>query len=472
MNKRNKIILFALIPTLLISLAIILSSQGSGSVQTTAESTPAIPATSTLQVSQARQYGVPFKNIPEHVVLYEVNLRAFSPTGDLKGVISRLDEIKALGVNTIYLMPIFPIGKIKSVNSPYSVQNYYQVNPEFGGLEDLRTLTDEAHKRDMAVILDWVANHTAWDNPWIANQDWYTQEKGKIISPAGTNWQDVADLNYTNPAMRLAMIDALRYWVLEANVDGFRCDAADFIPFDFWQQAIEALQSIPDRKIILLAEGAREDHFSAGFQMNYSWDFYNQLKRVFDGQSATTLYSTHLAEYQGLAAGQNKLRFTTNHDESAWDASPVVLFHGKEGAIAASIITTSMGGVPMLYSGQEVGREDNTPFFSNSPIHWEQNADMLQTYQAVMAFYNQSGALQEGDLRDCSTADVVCFSRSSASEEVLVLVHVRDQALDFAIPAEWQNSAWLDAFTGTPVALETSLQLDGFGYRVLRREKP
>ena len=177
--------------------------------------------------------------------MYEINERALSQSGDFNGIIERLDEIKALSVNVIWLMPIHPIGEINTVNSPYCVRNYLEVNPEFGSLTDLKKLVKEAHKRDIAVIMDWVANHTAWDNPWISNTSWYTQVNGEIIHPAGTNWLDVADLNYSNTEMRQAMISAMKYWIEDIYIDGFRCDAADWIPFDFWKQATRLAGSHP-----------------------------------------------------------------------------------------------------------------------------------------------------------------------------------------------------------------------------------
>lgn len=195
-------------------------------------------------------HAIPFDNVPAtvDVVMYEVNLRAFSSTGDLQGVINRLDEIKSLGVNVIWIMPIHPIGEINSVNSPYSVKDYKAVSSEYGTLEDLRNLTAEAHERDMAVIMDWIANHTAWDNEWINNKSWYTQDgNGNIVHPPGTNWLDVADLNYENMDMQNAMIDAMKYWILQANVDGFRCDYADGVPYEFWKRAIDTLTSLPER---------------------------------------------------------------------------------------------------------------------------------------------------------------------------------------------------------------------------------
>jgi len=409
------------------------------------------------------------EQIPEHIIMYEVNIRVFSSEGDLAGVTSRLDQIGALGVNVLWLMPIFPIGQLNSVNSPYCVQNYTEVNPEFGTFSDLLVLVDSAHSKDMAVILDWVANHTAWDNPWIENDSWYTQVNGEIIHPEGTNWQDVADLNYDNNEMRLAMIDALNFWIQEANIDGYRFDAADFVPFDFWQQALNVVDSATDRELIFLAEGARADHFTAGFQMNFSWNFYNQMKNVYNGQPATLLYTTHITEYQNIPAGKNKLRFTTNHDESAWDATPITLFNEENGALTASVITIYMGGVPLIYGSQEVGIAETIPFFSNYPINWEQNPDMYQTYQDILNFYLNSEALLEGELQDYSTNDVVCFTRTSATEEVLVIANIRDTAIEYDIPSGFQNTSWSDGFSGQPLTLETSIPLNGYSYSVLMR---
>jgi 1,4-alpha-glucan branching enzyme len=239
-------------------------------------------------------------------------------------------------------------------------------------------LVEKAHEKNIAVILDWVANHTSWDNAWIANTSWYTQDgSGNIISPPGTTWNDVADLNYDNSDMRLAMIDAMKFWIETANVDGFRCDAADFVPFDFWEQAIDSLQLLPGRDLILLAEGIRTDHFTAGFQMNYSWDFYGALTDVFTkGFSVTTLYTTNTTEYSLLPTGTRKLRFTTNHDESN-KATPVEVFNGKNGALCASVLAIYLQGSPLIYCGQEVGVDNTSTYMGSNYINWNGNPEML-----------------------------------------------------------------------------------------------
>ena len=430
------------------------------------------PVTPTVNNSNYVQYGLPFTHLPasEDLVIYEVNLRAFSSSGDIQGVINRLDQLQNLGVKVIWLMPIHPIGEVNSVNSPYSVKDFKAVSSEYGSLADLRTLSDEAHKRNMAIMMDWVANHTAWDNEWMVNKAWYTQDaNGNVIHPPGTNWLDVADLNFSSMEMRLAMIDAMKYWILEANVDGFRCDYADGVPFDFWKQALDSLKAIPNRNLVFLAEGARADHFDAGFDLNYGWNFYGGLKNVFKGQSANRLWNINNEEYNNVAAGKHILRFSTNHDESAWDHTPMVLFNGKAGAIAASVISFYMGGVPLIYTGQEVGRQNPLPFFSNSPINWNANPDMLQEYQDLLALYSQSPSLRKGSITNYPDVDIVAFTKALVNEEFLILVNVRDNTVNYSLPSALQNSQWIDALSGNSINLGTTLALANYQYLVLKK---
>ena len=417
------------------------------------------------------QYETPFTEIPatSDVVMYEINERAFSVSGDFAGILPRLDSIKALGVNVIWLMPIHPIGAINSLNSPYCIKNFTEVNPEFGNLEDLRTLVREAHNRKMAVILDWVANHTSWDNPWIQNKTWYTQDAaGNIIHPAGTNWMDVADLNFDNSLMRQEMIKALKYWVLAANVDGYRCDAADYVPFSFWKQALDSLKKIPNRQLILLGEGARTDHFTAGFQTNFGWSFYDKNVGVFqNGQSAAGYLTTHQSEYNAIPAGSHRLRFTSNHDKCAWEDTPLVFFGGKNGSMAAFVVNTYLGGVPLIYNGQEVGCPVKLPFFSRSPINWTTNPDMFAAYKRIMAIRAAHPALRSGTLEYFANADIAAFKRTTATDEVLVIVNVRNAAKTFSVPTGIQNTSWTDAVSGAAVNLSSTLGLNAYEYRIL-----
>ena len=412
----------------------------------------------------------PLSNVPDvdKATIYEVNLRAQSSEGTLQGVISKLDHIKSLGTNIIWLMPIYEQGSVNSVGSPYSVKNYEKISPEYGTLADLRALTDQAHAMGMAVILDWVANHTAWDHPWIAaHPEWYTQNaNGQIIIPPGTNWNDVADLNFDQNAMRKAQIDAMKYWVLEANVDGFRCDYADGVPFDFWSEAIAALKSLPKRDVLMLAEGTRSDHYQAGFDLTYGWNFYAALKNVWNGAATSALTTSNQLEYGAIPASKGKVRFTTNHDESAWDASPMTLFNGKNGAIAASVVNIFSGGVPLLYTGQEVGKTGTTPFFNNATINWAANADMLSAYQKLYDIYNNNPAARSRTISAYQLSnDLVCWKKTNGSSSVLILVNVRNSTIYATLPPALTGD-FNNLISGTIDNLSSSLTLTPYAYRV------
>ncbi|RYE16658.1 MAG: alpha-amylase, partial [Sphingobacteriales bacterium] len=421
-------------------------------------------------------YGTPFASVPDtkDAVIYEVNLRAFSNEANLKGLENRLDELKDLGVNVIWLMPIYPVGIIKSaggLGSPYAVRDYNKVNTEFGNLDDLRTVVSKAHERGMAVILDWVANHTAWDNPWIANKAWYQQDgSGNIISPIGTNWADVAALNYNNADMRKAMIRSMKFWVLTANVDGYRCDAVDFVPTDFWKQTLDTLKKFNTRKLILLGEGNKKEQFNAGFQINYAFEFYDKLKGVFAGtQAPSVLFTTNTNEYNAIPEGSFKLRYTTNHDVTSSDGATVDIYKGKQGALAAFVLAAYMNGIPLLYNGQEVGSPKRIDFFKKDPIDWTTNPDMTAEYKKLIAFRQSSEAVKTGALTQYANSDVIAFEKKAGTQDVLVLVNVRNAAMDYTLPTALQHSGWKNALTGADVTLATQLNLPAYNYLILKK---
>lgn len=417
-----------------------------------------------------QQYGTPLATVPNpsNAFIYEVNLRAQSSTGNLQGVIANLQHIKDLGTNVIWLMPIYEQGTTNGVNSPYCIKDYTKISPEYGTLADLRALTTQAHALGMAVILDWVANHTSWDHPWIsAHPEWYSKNSaGQIIIPPGTNWNDVADLDFNQTAMRNEQIAAMKYWILEANIDGFRCDYADGVPFDFWQSAISTLRNIPNRTVLMLAEGARNDHYEAGFDLTYGWNYYTALKNIWAGSSTSTLTTTQQSEFANVPSGKGKIRFTTNHDESAWDASPMTLFNGKSGALAASVAAIFSGGTPLLYTGQEVGKTGTTPFFSNTNINWNANADLLTNYQKIGAIYQTNPAARVRDLSTYQVSnDVFCWKKTSGNNSLLILVNVRNAAVSCTIPSILSGN-FLNLVTNQNEQVTTNISLPAYGYRI------
>lgn len=435
------------------------------------EDSPSTDNNTTTTNQDPTQYGVPFANVPDapDATIYQVNIRSFSSTGNFQGVINRLDSIKSLGINVIYLMPIYPVGSLKSVNSPYCVKDYKSVNSEFGTLTDLRVLIDGAHERGMAVILDWVANHTSWDNAWINTPTWYVRNAaGEIQSPSG--WTDVAQLNFSNYDMRKAMIKAMKYWVLTANCDGFRCDYADGPPADFWKQAIDTLRNIKTHKLLMLAEGNRSDHFSSGFDYIFGFKFYEQLKTIFsNNQPVTNINTINSSEYTGAGTNNRVVRYITNHDVNSSDGTPQDLFGGYAGSVSAFIVAAYMKSIPMIYDGQEVGTPYQLTFpFTGIYIDWTLNKELTQIYKKIIAIRNDNEAIRKGTLYTYSNQDVCAFKKTLNNSSVLVICNFRNETLSFSLPQELQNSDWTDAFTGSSAHLDTNINLTPYQYLVLK----
>ena len=430
--------------------------------------TPTPPATNT---GDPAQYGTPYATVPatKDIVMYEVNIKTF-PNANFAGVESRLDSIKALGVNVIWLMPIYPIGMgNKEVGSPYSVQNYEGVNSAFGTLDDLRNLVTQAHTLGMAVILDWEANGTSWDNAWItSNPSWYIQSGGTIQQLA--TYTDVAALNFSNPTMRLALIKAKKYWVFTANVDGYRCDFADNPPSDFWTQALDTLNTITTHKLIYLAEGTASAEISSGFQLDYAFNYYGSIKSLFAGTSTPgSLFATNSTEIGSIPASGTKLRYITNHDDASSDGSTITEYGGKQGALAAFAIVSYMGGVPLIYSSQEVGYPNPINFFNNVAVDYTANPDMVAAYKQILGFRAAHEAIKTGILTQYNDANIVAFEKTSGIDDVLVLVNTKNAAETFSVPAALQGTTWVNGYTGANVTFSTQYTIQPYSYLAFKR---
>jgi len=413
--------------------------------------------------------------VPEvaDVVMYQVNPRVFAASNSFQAILNRIDSIQDLGVNMIWIMPIYPIGQEKSKNSPYSVRDYKAVAPEYGTVEDLRMLVESCHERGMGVILDWVANHTAWDNVWLKQHpDWYTHDdKGNIIYPPGTDWTDVADLNYDNKDMRAAMIDAMRYWVDSVGIDGFRCDVADQVPADFWSECITTLRNAAKpRNLIMLAEGANPENFRAGFDLNYAWDFMKAIERVMKGEAKVgELIKVDKSEYKDLDSGKFKLRFTTNHDEST-KATPVKLYGGVRASMAAFVATTMLHGGMLVYGSQEVGYPEPINFFKYVPVNWNANPQIREEYKRLIAAYNEHPALRSSGKvipYDDDENNVLCVDRVLNNDNVLVVVNVRDKDCAIDVPGLWGDKDVINLMTGEQMHLGKRIALHPYQYLLL-----
>jgi len=376
--------------------------------------------------------------------IYEVFVRDFSSTGNLRGVIRGLDRIQSTGADVVWLMPIYPVGLLNRkdpLGSPYSVKDYRGINPAFGTAADFRALVRAVHARRMKLILDWVPNHTSWDNVWVREHaDFYVRdERGELTVPRDdkgklTDWTDVAQLDYGNPALRREMIATMSHWLTEYGIDGFRVDVAGFVPDDFWREAVPALRAAVPRRILLLAEWGDLKMHRFGFDLSYAWDTYSRLKAVWKGAPADTLVRSELADLASMPAGGMRLRFATNHDETAWDKPPVMLFGGIEGARAAFVAMSLLPGRPMLYNGQEVESPQTLRLFHRDPVVWNRPhaAAARAFYRRVVNLARTDSAFLTGAFRPAETsapADVIAYQRGDA----LVLVNVRPRVVRLGI---------------------------------------
>ncbi len=389
------------------------------------------PITSDAPASEVQE------TAPSDPVIYEVFVRSFTPEGTFGAMIPRLDGLKELGVDMLWLMPIHPVGEARkkgTLGSPYAIRDYKAVNPRFGTMEEFQALVEEIHARDMRIIIDLVANHTAWDNAWLdEHPEWYTRDdNGEIIHPAGTDWTDVADLNYDEPGVRAAMRDAMRFWVEEVGIDGYRCDVADLVPMDFWSEAIAELRSI--KPVLMLAEGSDPELHASGFDLNYAWDTYSAMKDIWRGAPADTLLTVLDAERERYG-DDARMRFTTNHDETAWDDTPLALFGGTAGAQAAAVVAATLPGAFLVYNGQEVGDPQRIPLFEKTTVAWDTDPAMRSFYADLLAQRAQfdSGILEL--LEHDAMADVLAYERYESADAGVgqrITVNVRNRAVTFS----------------------------------------
>ncbi len=412
--------------------------------------------------------------------IYEVFVQDFSPAGNFRGVIGGLDRIQATGANVVWLMPIHPIGVRNhkgTLGSPYASRDFRGINPAYGNATDFHALVHAVHERGMKIILDWVPDHTAADHPWVREHpDYYVRdEHGKPSVPRGpdgklTDWDDVLQLDYGNPAVRREMIASMRYWLEKFEIDGFRVDAAGFVSYDFWREAVPALRAAVPRPILLLAEWGDLEMHRAGYDLTYGWDSYKRLKDVWRGTAASTFIRDELADLPKMPPGGMRMRFTTNHDETAWDDPPLRLFGGSAGARAAYVAIALLPGRPLLYDGQEVESPQKLGLFERQPIVWNQpRASQARTfYASVVKLARTEPALVTRDLDEVKTSapdDVISYRR----RDLIVLVNARSHPVRLAVTGV--NLAGARDLLSSRVERGDTVALQAYGAVVLKGPK-
>lgn len=423
----------------------------------------------------------------KNAVIYEVNVRQFTPEGSFKGLINHLDRLDEMGIDILWLMPIYPISRVKRkatnerlvddikdlderkkyFGSPYAVADYKGVNPDLGTPEDFKELVNQVHQRGMKIILDYVPNHTGWDNHWITDHpDWYTKDnEGNIIDPIdpGTGsswgWTDVADLNYDVQAMRDAQIDALLFWIKDMNVDGFRHDVAHNVPVDFWKEASQAIiKAKPDA--FLLAEAEQAELRSAEtFHADYGWEFHHLMNDIANGNKN----AGHIDEWMARNRAKNDkgfhIQFTSNHDENTWNGSVFERMGDAHKALA--VLTSTFDGMPMLYGGQEEPMKHRLKFFEKDDIGFK-NYAYAPFYSSLFDLKDRNQALWNGDfggkLEKIADSDSIYgFTREKNGDRVFVLINLSYSEASTSIDREL--SAVKDIFSGKELVFKAGDQV-------------
>ena len=380
----------------------------------------------------------------KNATIYEVNVRQYTPEGTFNAFSEHLPRLKEIGVDILWFMPIHPIGKINrketesSMGSYYSVQDYKSVSSDYGTKEDFKRMVEQAHGLGMKVILDWVPNHTAWDNPWTENKDWYVlNEEDDFIPPLGTDWTDVIQLDYTNEEMRAAMIDAMKYWVAEFGVDGYRCDVAGKVPTDFWVRAHAELDEVKD--VFMLAEDEEPELLIEAFDMNYAWEYAHIIREIAKGAMTFDRLDSLLAEdAKKFPDNSYRMYFTSNHDENSWNGTDVEMYGDNFQNFA--VLSATIDGMPLVYSGQEAVLDKQLLFFEKDEIEWKDYV-LVDFYTDLLALNKQNEALWNGahganPIRISSPEGTYAYQRNKADFGVYVGLNNTQMTQEISFPLE------------------------------------
>ncbi|WP_111682269.1 alpha-amylase family glycosyl hydrolase [Winogradskyella tangerina] len=397
------------------------------------------------------------KEMMESAIIYEANIRQYSPEGTFDAFTKDIPELKELGVKVIWLMPVFPISETKRkatggkfasdfpeeerskyLGSYYAITDYTEINPEFGTKEDFRELVQTAHENGIYVILDWVPNHTGWDHEWLKEHpEYYTQnDSGEVIHPEGTDWTDVADLNYDNQDMRKEMIEDMMYWVKEEGVDGFRCDVAGSVPLDFWETAIPQLRS--EKNLFMLAEAWEPELLDGDlFDMAYAWDGHHTMNGMAKGEKSVSDFDAYMNKIKkDYDEDDILMNFITNHDENSWNGTIKERMGDKNELFTALYYLKP--GMPLIYSGQEYGLNHRLKFFEKDSIPKEKG-DAWTLLQKLGELKSSNSALHGGKNsatynRLGSDDEVLIFERTKNDETIVFVGNFSDNDNKVSIP--------------------------------------
>ncbi len=454
----------------------------------------------------------PRPNVPDwhkNATIYEVNLRHFTPEGTFKAFEAHLPRLKKMGIDILWLMPIHPVSlknRKGALGSPYAVGDYYDVNPDFGTMEDFKHLLKSIHDLGMYCIIDWVPNHSGWDNPWITEHpDWYTKDKdGNITDPINKDtgeswgWTDVADLNYDNPEMRQGMIDAMAFWIRDIGIDGFRVDVAHGVPVDFWVDCTNALYAI--KPTFMLAEAEIPALLNSGsFVVDYGWEMHHILNELAKSKGANRAAAKKLVQ-GNLVEGQEEtkeapktaldidrvlakkaavyhkgyhMQFTSNHDENSWAGTEFQRM--GDGHKAFAVLTATFDGMPLIYTGMESAMDKQLKFFEKDEVPWG-NYEYANFYQTLFDLKHQNKALWNGEyggklvkIPTGQDEDVYAFIREKEGDRVVVIINLSGKEQNITLQGEHFEGTYTELFSKEEMTLTNGLKqkLGAWEYFVL-----
>lgn len=411
----------------------------------------------------------------KNLSIYEVNIRQYTPEGTFKAFQEHLPRLKEMGFGILWLMPVNPIGEKNRkgpLGSYYSIKDYKAVNPEFGTIEDFKELVNETHKLGMYLIIDWVANHTSWDNEWTeTNPEFYKKDSSGNFIPPVADWSDVIALDYGNKDLWNKMIDAMKYWVEETNIDGFRCDVASMVPTPFWNTAREELDKT--KHLFMLAEAEATDLHEHAFDMTYAWELHHITKEIYKGDmSVKDLDKYYAKEDSSYHPDSYRMVFTSNHDENSWNGTEFERFGDAVKTFA--VLSGVVEGMPLVYSGQEAGMNKALEFFDKDTIDWVES-DFRDLYTLLTHLKLKNKALWNGscggEMKRIKTNDdenIFAFVREKNDNKIAAVFNLSAEQKKIIINDEIFAGNYRDLFSNEELTLSSEYKgnLPAWGYKV------
>lgn len=412
-----------------------------------------------------------------HTNIYEVNIRQYTHEGTLNAFSEHLPRLKDMGVETLWFMPLQPIGKEHrkgSLGSYYSISDYISLNPEYGNFDDLRSLVDSAHDYNMKVIIDWVANHTAWDHLWtLTRPDFFSKDEFGGFRPPYPDWSDVIHLNYDNKELWLAMVDDMKFWIDNFDIDGFRCDMAHLVPLEFWRYARTILDK--EKKLFWLAE-TEDANYHEVFDASYTWEFLHKMESYWRRETNMNGLIDILQRYEdSFPKKALRIFFTSNHDENSHSGSEYERM--GEAAKAFAVFCATWNGVPLIYSGQELPNSRRLKFFEKDPIQWTENFGLHTFYKTLLDLHSSHPALRAGEeggntfyISNSENDKIFSYLRNKDDREVLVVLNLSADDLEFKIKDDSINGSYRNIFTGEPEEIQDQTRtIKAWDYRVYEK---